>query len=124
MTTALERATAKLVDVAKRIAIATVNRDKAIRMLMTWEAVLKQLARDQARLVKRQQKFAGVPPDGGIPEFLQRDKAIAAEIKAEVDDRKKRKTRGRVAKMLAKKSGETTKMPLAGREAERYLKTL
>jgi hypothetical protein len=127
MTTALERATTKLVEVTRRIEVAWTNRDKAIKMLITQEAVLKRLMREQARLVKRKDKIAKeaiAKPDGGIPDFLQRDKAIAAEIKAEVDDRKKRKARGRVARMLAAKAGETTRMPLEGREAERFLKTL
>jgi hypothetical protein len=137
MTTALERATTKLVEVTRRITVATTNRDKAVKMLITQEALLKRLARERMRLVRHGEKLAkGIvearepkstpepQPDTGIPAFLQRDKAIAAEIKAEVADRKKRKARGRVAKMLAKKAGETTRMPLAGREAERYLKTL
>jgi phage gp29-like protein len=128
--TALERATAKLVEVTKRIDVAWTNRDKAIKMLTTQEAALKRLMREQARLVKHKNKLAKealasvTPADTGIPDFLQRDKLVAAEIKAEVDDRKKRKVRGRVAKMLAKKAGETTRMPLEGREAERFLKTL
>jgi hypothetical protein len=132
---ALERATAKLVEIVRRIEVANTNRDKAIKMLVTQDALLKRLAREQLRLVKRNEKLAkGIvearepkpepKPDTGIPDFLKRDAKIAAEIKAEVDDRKKRKARGRVATMLAKKAGETTRMPLAGREAERYLKTL
>jgi hypothetical protein len=140
MTTALERTRTKRADVAKRIATATANRDRAIKMLITQETALKRLACEEARLAKRNRKLteqalvnvtarpiveeALAKPDGGIPAFLQRDKAIAAEIKAEVEDKKKRKARGRIAKMLAAKSGETKRMPLAGREAERFLKTL
>jgi hypothetical protein len=132
--TALERATTKLVEVSRRITTATANRDKAIKMLITQEAALKRLAREEVRLVKRKHKItkealapAATPasaPDGGIPAFLKRDKLAAAEIKAEVVDKKKRKARGRIAKLLATKSGETKRMPLAGREAERFLKTL
>jgi hypothetical protein len=139
MTTALERTRTKRADVAKRIATATANRDRAIKMLITQETALKRLACEEARLAKRNRKLteqalanvtepiveeALAKPDGGIPAFLQRDKAIAAEIKAEVEDKKKRKARGRVARMLAAKAGETTRMPLEGREAERFLKTL
>lgn len=52
-----------------------------------------------------------------IPTFLQRDKAAAAEVAAEQADIKKRKAAGRIAKMKAKQSGETKRMPLTGKAA-------
>lgn len=59
------------------------------------------------------------PDDLGIPAFLQRKKLdpVAAEIKAEQDETKRKKAQGRIAKMKAKKSGETRKMPLTGKAA-------
>jgi hypothetical protein len=57
--------------------------------------------------------------DTGIPTFLQRKKldSVAAEIVAEQAETKKKKAQGRIAKMKAKKSGETRKMPLTGKAA-------
>jgi hypothetical protein len=57
--------------------------------------------------------------DTAIPSFLQRGKPDAAgeAIAKEIADRAKAKTAGRIAKMKAKKSGETTRMPLTGRAA-------
>lgn len=74
-----------------------------------------------AKTADNSAQVAPVPeqPDLGIPAFLQRPKLdpVAAEIKAEQDETKLRKSRGRIAKMKAKKSGETRKMPLSGRAA-------
>ena len=57
--------------------------------------------------------------DNGIPDFLRRPKLdpVAEQIKAEQAETKKKKAAGRIAKMKAKKSGETKKMPLTGRAA-------
>jgi hypothetical protein len=58
--------------------------------------------------------------DLDIPTFLRRsakDAAVADEIKAEQASVKKAKAAGRIAKMKAKKSGETRKMPLTGKAA-------
>jgi hypothetical protein len=58
-------------------------------------------------------------PDTGIPAFLQRKKLdpVAEQIKAEQVETKKKKAAGRIAKMKAKQSGETKKMPLTGKAA-------
>lgn len=58
-------------------------------------------------------------PDIGIPTFLQRKKLdpVAEEIMAEQTATKKAKAAGRIAKMKAKQSGATRKMPLTGRAA-------
>lgn len=58
--------------------------------------------------------------DLDIPTFLRRsakDEATAEAIKAEQASVKKAKAAGRIAKMKAKKSGETRKMPLTGKAA-------
>jgi hypothetical protein len=61
------------------------------------------------------------PPkdDLGIPDFLRRSKPdpVAEQIKQEQAETKKIKAAGRIAKMKAKKSGETKKMPLTGKAA-------
>jgi hypothetical protein len=60
-----------------------------------------------------------VADDLAIPSFLQRKKLdpVAAEIVAEQAAIKKQKAQGRIAKMKAKQSGETKKMPLTGKAA-------
>ena len=57
--------------------------------------------------------------DTEIPAFLKRAKLdpVAEQIKAEQAETKKKKAAGRIAKMKAKKSGETKKMPLTGKAA-------
>jgi hypothetical protein len=59
-----------------------------------------------------------------IPDFLRRQKEgerkeaeAAKAIKAEQEDRRKQKSRGRVAKMMAKKAGDLDRMPLSGKAA-------
>lgn len=53
-----------------------------------------------------------------IPDFLRRQSSPEAEqIKAEQTATKKAKAAGRIAKMKAKKSGETRKMPVSGKAA-------
>jgi hypothetical protein len=42
---------------------------------------------------------------------------VAEQIAAEQAETKKKKAQGRIAKMKAKKSGETRKMPLTGKAA-------
>lgn len=66
--------------------------------------------------------------DEGIPEFLKRpresseDAKVAAQLKAEQEERKSAKARGRIAKLKAKKSGETQKMPLSGKAALKHIR--
>lgn len=68
--------------------------------------------------------------DTDIPEFLRRgaaaqkavDEVIADQIRQEQADTKKKKAQGRIAKMKAKQSGETKKMPLSGKAALEYIK--
>lgn len=62
--------------------------------------------------------FTSAEIDTGIPAFLQRKlDPVAAEIKQEQEATKKKKAAGRIAKMKAKQSGETRRMPLTGRAA-------
>ena len=67
--------------------------------------------------------LAGSHDDLGIPDFLRRqgrtdaDVAAAEAIKVEQAAVAKAKASGRIAKMKAKKSGETRKMPLTGKAA-------
>jgi hypothetical protein len=68
---------------------------------------------------------APVADDIGIPDFLKRgiaaqkavDAVIADQIREEQATTKKAKASGRIAKMKAKKSGDTRKMPLSGKAA-------
>jgi hypothetical protein len=82
-----------------------------------------QPARDPSQEAER---LMGRPGRGGagdddIPAFLRRQSSdpdpVAEQIKAEQAETKAAKARGRIAKMKAKKSGETKKMPLSGRAA-------
>jgi hypothetical protein len=59
------------------------------------------------------------PIDTSIPDFLQRKKLdpVAEQIAAEQQETKTAKARGRIAKMKAKQSGETRRMPLTGKAA-------
>jgi len=58
-----------------------------------------------------------------IPVCLRRapvhaaDEAAIAEIAAKMEEQQKAKARGRIAKLKAKQSGDTKKMPLQGKEA-------
>lgn len=63
--------------------------------------------------------FEQANADLEIPGFLQRGKPdpVAVEIAREQEERKKAKARGRIAKLKAKQSGETRRMPLQGKEA-------
>jgi hypothetical protein len=63
-------------------------------------------------------KFKSVD-DLAIPTFLQRKQLdpVAAEIKAEQEETKRKKAQGRIAKLKAKKSGATKAMPLTGKAA-------
>jgi hypothetical protein len=66
-----------------------------------------------------------VEADTGIPEFLRRgqaaqkaaDDVIADQLRTGQAETKRLKAQGRIAKMKAKKSGETKKMPLSGKAA-------
>jgi len=63
---------------------------------------------------------APVPPktDDDIPSFLRRSPDPVAEaIKVEQAETKRLKAQGRIAKMKAKQSGETKRMPLTGKAA-------
>jgi hypothetical protein len=64
-------------------------------------------------------KVAGSPRS--IAESAAQDKAIAAQMAVERETRRQVKARGRVAKMLAYKSGAARRMPLSGREALRFI---
>jgi len=58
--------------------------------------------------------------DDDIPAFLRRQSSPSPEaeqIRAEQAATKKKKAAGRIAKMKAKQSGETKRMPLTGRAA-------
>jgi hypothetical protein len=61
-----------------------------------------------------------------IPEFLRRqsaaDVAVAEQIKAEQAETKRLKAQGRIAKMKAKKSGDTKRMPLTGKAALAHIR--
>jgi hypothetical protein len=62
------------------------------------------------------------PLDTSIPPFLKRqtpdhDMVVAEQLRLEQEATKRKKSQGRIAKMKAKKSGETRKMPLTGRAA-------
>jgi hypothetical protein len=69
--------------------------------------------------------LGAVPPpsqakevDTSIPSFLRRSPDPVAEaIKVEQAETKRLKAQGRIAKMKAKQSGETRKMPLTGKAA-------
>jgi hypothetical protein len=58
----------------------------------------------------------GVNQTGGQPTGT-RDKMEAEAIRAEAEERRKLKARGRIAKMKAKKAGELSAMPLSGKAA-------
>ena len=56
--------------------------------------------------------------DDGIPTFLRRSPDPVTEaIKVEQAETKRLKAQGRIAKMKAKQSGETKRMPLTGKAA-------
>lgn len=62
--------------------------------------------------------------DEPIPAFLKRapapkktDAELGAELKAAIEEKRKAKARGRIAKMKAKQAGDLKKMPLTGRAA-------
>jgi hypothetical protein len=101
---------------------------------------IERLQKQRKRVVKAAARPAKVPPvaaiapatpasppdlavahplDTAIPAFLQRKKLepAAAAIVAEQAETKRLKARGRIAKMKAKSSGETKRMPLTGRAA-------
>jgi hypothetical protein len=67
--------------------------------------------------------------DAGIPDFLKRgvaaqkavDEVIADQIRDEQEATKKKKAQGRIAKMKAKQSGDTKRMPLSGKDALRAI---
>jgi ribosomal 50S subunit-associated protein YjgA (DUF615 family) len=56
--------------------------------------------------------------DTAIPSFLRRaPDPVAAQLKAGIAETKRLKAKGRIAKMKAKQSGETKRMPLTGKAA-------
>jgi hypothetical protein len=81
------------------------------------------VADEADRITMARAGLAGSHDDLGIPAFLRRqgrtdaDVAAAEAIKAEQAAVSKAKAAGRIAKMKAKKSGETRKMPLTGKAA-------
>lgn len=71
-------------------------------------------------------------PDG-IPPFLDRrpkgmamapGAAAAVEVRAEQAERRKAKSRGRIAKMKAKAAGDTKRMPLTGKAAMEFIRSV
>lgn len=62
--------------------------------------------------------------DGDIPGFLRRKPldAVAQALVDEQVDLKKRKARGRIAKLKATQAGETRKMPLTGKAALAHIR--
>jgi len=92
----------------------------------------KLVEREPAPVVAAREAFATPPgPVMGdsnldIPDFLKRAQMAAAEdlidtaadiLRKEIADAKAAKARGRIAKMKAKQSGETKRMPLTGKAA-------
>jgi hypothetical protein len=107
---------------------------RAMTAIDKLEAQKKRLAKRQASLpdlaiapplaVAVKPKPAPAPPvkgeiDTSIPAFLQRRKLdpVAEEIAAEQAETKRKKAQGRIAKLKAKQSGETRRMPLTGKAA-------
>jgi hypothetical protein len=75
---------------------------------------------DQLAPPKPAEWSAANPIEDDIPAFLRRQTSaspVAEQIKAEIEEKKKLKARGRIATMKAKQSGETRKMPLTGKAA-------
>lgn len=57
-------------------------------------------------------------PNLGIPDFLRRSPdPVAEKIREEQAETKRKKARGRIDKLKAKKAGELKKMPLSGKAA-------
>lgn len=82
---------------------------------------------EQMRIVKPlPPEVKSVVDDLTIPAFLQREAPaklqaasdkVAEAIREEIAERKRKKAQGRIAKMKAKQSGDTKRMPLTGKEA-------
>jgi hypothetical protein len=64
-------------------------------------------------------KLTFEPVTDEIPAFLRRQSPdpVAEQIRTEIAETKRKKAAGRIAKMKAKKSGETKRMPLTGKAA-------
>ena len=127
----------------KDVARLTVQRDDLIDKLTRVAAKLKAARKAVERLAKPVIPKAAVTPpkpvpvvavtppasaptppvDSGVPDFLRRSKldAVSQAVAVEVEEKRKAKSRGRIAKMKAKQSGETRKMPLQGRDALRAI---
>jgi hypothetical protein len=93
-------------------------------------AVIADLGSTLGPAIREAAQDAGMPD---IPDFLRRDPAgeikaaeqisqAAEAIRQERADIKRRKAAGRIAKMKAKKSGETRKMPLGGNAALEFIR--
>lgn len=110
--------------IAKRLQKA-INSDR--RDANPEERILGKL-QDAVNEVLATEQPKPVQDDVGIPEFLrarervQDDIAAAEAIKAELVEQKLAKSRGRIAKLKAQKSGETRKMPLSGKAALNHIK--
>lgn len=87
------------------------------RLVDTPETVMHQLAKE----AKADPVIMRVMADDdlAIPTFLQRKKLdpAAEQIKSEQAETKKKKAQGRIAKLKAKQSGATKRMPLSGKAA-------
>ena len=68
------------------------------------------------------EKPADAPAVDPAAEGRAKDDAAREALKAELTASKKTKARGRVAKKLADKAGDTRKMPLSGREAAAFIR--
>jgi hypothetical protein len=108
--------------------------DRLVRLTTKVKALTKAVERAQKRMAAEPKPVArpvviAPPPapaaipapviDDEIPGFLKRSRpdAVGQQIAAEIEARHKAKSRGRIAKMKAKQSGETKKMPLEGKDA-------
>lgn len=64
-------------------------------------------------------------PELSIPDFLKQnpaDKKAADAIKAEIDAKKKIKTKARLEKMKLRRAGELKRMPLTGKAALEFIR--
>ena len=105
--------------------------DRLVRLTTKVKALTKAVERAQKRMAAMPKPapaavIAPPPPpppapelNDEMPDFLRRSKpdAVGQQIAAEIAERKKAKSRGRIATMKAKKSGETKRMPLEGKDA-------
>jgi len=91
-----------------------------------------ELSKFLVRLAKQPATEVEIMPEpqakegSGIPDYLDRSKCkpgktFAETFREEIEAQRKQKARGRIARMKAKKSGETKRMPLSGNDALRHI---